>query len=147
MKKFLFLFACLIGCLTANTASAQSFTLLSPHGGTTDSVTDAGTNYLTKQINGAASVVTVQLVITKISGTAAGTAVLQGSINGTNYVTLHYATGGATTGSQNDSFTLTNVTTQSVSWVIAPSHYNYYRVSVTGSGTQLLRLAATAIKR
>lgn len=143
MKKLFFALAFM---LSVAAAQAQSYTLLSVWGATTDSVTNTETTVLSKQIPGKGTV-TVQLNITRISGTAAGTAILQGSLDGTNYVTLHYATGGATTGVQNDSFTLTNVASQSVSWVINPSAYTYYRVSVTGSGTTLLRLASTAIKR
>lgn len=143
MKKLFFALAFL---LVGVSAQAQSYTLLSVWGATTDSVTNTETTVMSKQIPGT-GVVTVQLNITKISGTAAGAAILQGSLDGSKWVTLHYATGGATTGVQNDSFTLTNVTDQSVTWVINPSAYVYYRVSVTGSGTNLMRLAATAIKR
>lgn len=146
MKKFIFL----LSFAVVFAVNAQTYTMKSVWGGSTDSVTNSGTNYLKTQINGLGQV-TVQAVITKISGTGAGTAVLQGSLDGTNWVTINYVTseiwGANSTGSPNDTFTLTNVTSQTVAWFLEDNQYVYYRVYVAGSGTELLRLSATAILR
>ena len=58
--------------------------------------------------------VTIQTVITKVSGTVAGTVTLQGSLDGVNYVTIPTAgvIGAAFT------FTATYVGTQSVSFIV-----------------------------
>ena len=71
MRKFIIAIAFL---LVGVSAQAQNYTLTSIYGGTSDSVTNTETTVLTKAISGAGTV-TVQLNITKISGTAAGTAI------------------------------------------------------------------------
>lgn len=150
MKKLIILaMFTLLGVVGLN---AQTFTLKSAYGGSTDSVTNAGTNYLktATAVSGTGGI-TVQLNITKISGTAAGTAILQGSIDGSNWNTISLASGmvtaGASTGAANDTFTLTNVTSQNCSWFLVQNQYIYYRVFVTGSGTELIRLSGTLIQR
>jgi environmental stress-induced protein Ves len=71
-------------------------------------------------------VITVQVIGTKTSGTVAGTAVLTGSLDGTNY----FAVGA-------DTLTLANVATNSKVWQVDKSRYRYYRVKVITSGTQV----------
>jgi len=65
-----------------------------------------------------------QVVVTKISGTVAGTGLLQASLDGTNYVDI-----------STDTLTLTNQTTNTKLWNAGAVKYKYYRVKVTGSGT------------
>jgi hypothetical protein len=145
MKKYFILAAVM---LFAVAATAQTYTLLSPYGNATDSVSNSATNYLYKQIPGPAEVITIQLTITKLSGTGAGTATLWASLDGVTYVRLRETGYHSTTTSTNsDSLAIKNVTTQSIAWSVKPSTYLYYKVSVTGSGTELLTLAATAIQR
>lgn len=107
-----------------------------------DTVTNAGTKTLTSaKTTLPYKTISVDVTVTKLSGTIAGTITLQGSVNGVNYVTVPtafietpsgqapYSTGGAAT------FTATNVTTQTKIWSIIGHPYVYYRVSYTGSGT------------
>lgn len=120
--------------------------MLSDISATSDTVTNTGTGYVQLQIKGTYSNVAIQAVVSKISGTVAGTVTLQGSNDGTNFVTLDnsysvdfatsapYTTGGATTLSCSD------VTTNSKIFVINGSPYAYYRLSYTGSGTMSARL-------
>lgn len=148
MKKFIFLCAAMIAAFTA--ANAQVTTMKSQWGGTTDSVTNTGTAYLKAQVAGTGTV-TIQCVITKLSGTGAGTAILQGSVNGTTWIPVSFSTGlvtgGGSTGAANDTFTLTNVTTQSCYWFLNENQFLHYRVYLTGSGTELLRVSAQAMLR
>ncbi len=144
MKKLLILTIAFM--LSGVAANAQTYTMKSVYGNSTDSVTNAGNNYLKTTAVSGEGAITVQLVVTKLSGTAAGTAVIQGSLDGTNWVNINYATGGQT-GAMNDTFALTDVTSQTYAWFLPASPYIYYRVYVVGSGTQLIRLAATLIKR
>lgn len=80
---------------------------------------------------------TIQVNITKISGTVAGTVTLQGSLDGVSYNT---ATSGAL--AITATYTATDVAAQSKSWVIVNNPYRYYRVSWTGSGTMVATMTA-----
>lgn len=131
-------------------ASAQVTTMKSQWGGTTDSITNTGTAYLKAQVSGTGTV-TIYAVMTKLSGTGAGTAILQGSVDGTNWTPVSFSTGlvtgGGSTGAANDTFTLTNVTTQTCYWFLNENQHLYYRVYWTGSGTELVRVSAKAMLR
>ena len=105
----------------------------------TDTVTDAGVNYVSTKLldrrNHSSTVIWV--VVTKISGTVAGTITLQGSMNGTDYKALN----------ANDSQTaLATVTATNASntyhWRLIGGGFNYYRVSWTGTGTMAATVAA-----
>lgn len=80
--------------------------------------------------------VTFQSLFTKVSGTAAGTIALQGSIDGVNW-----------SGTLGMAFTLTDVASQVASFSISPSTYQYYRVVVTPSGTQSSRIVTKVLVR
>lgn len=118
MKKLLFLFALVIGMATAS--FAQSATLMPLIAG--DTVNNAGT--VTKIFTATAgySAIGIQPVITKISGTVGGTAILSRSLDGVNYVNT-------------DTLTLANVTTNTTVFAKVTSPAVYYRVVVTGTGT------------
>ena len=105
---------------------------------TTASVTNTGTGLLDLQVQRNYRTVTIQPVVTKQSGTAAGTVTLQGSLDGVNYSTVNttyirsinpYSSG------QGATLSVTDVTTNSALFVINGNPYNYYRLSYTGSGT------------
>jgi hypothetical protein len=140
MKKLIFLFALVAFAFTAN---AQVVVMKATTGNSSDTVTNTATETLSAQLNGSFDVVTVQLTVTKISGTVGGTAILQASLDGTTWTTLNTAA----IPQNNDTITLTNVTTNSCFWVIEPSKYLYYRVSVTGTGTMAARVAAKLLSR
>ena len=112
---------------------------------TSDTVVNTATEVLTVRAQQDFATVSIQAVVTKISGTAAGTVTLQGSNDGTNYVTVStsyllgtftapYTTGGAAT------LSVTNVTTNTKIFTLIGSPYAYYRLSYTGSGTMSCRL-------
>lgn len=76
---------------------------------------------------------------TKISGTTAGYAILQGSIDGTNFAPL--------TGTSADSVALTNTSgLQFKNWYISNKRVAKVRVQFVGSGTQSTQVAAKFVK-
>lgn len=89
-----------------------------------DTVTNAGTETWTLKVPGYKKVVAAQVVITKISGTLGGTVTLQGSLNGVNFVAIPSQT-----------YTATDVASQSAIFTLDNSKYVYYRISWTGTGT------------
>jgi len=102
---------------------------------TTDTATNSGTTYLQITLNNYYEKVSFQPVVTKVSGTAAGTVTLQGSIDGTNYVTVSSDYSSAQT------MSVTNVTTSTALLTVTSSPYRYYRLSYTGSGTMVCIIA------
>lgn len=116
--KFIIAAMLLIGCLFVNTSKAQN-----PMPVTTVSYTNTGADTATIKAVGAYNIVSIQPVVTKISGTVAGTVVLYGSLDGINYV------------STGDTLANTNITTNTTIWFVQPSKYLYYRARAVGVGT------------
>lgn len=112
----------------------QNGTLLSVYSNAIDTVTNTGTKTLTLRVNSWYRTVVIQPVLTKISGTVGGTVTLQGSNDGTNYVTV--------SSSYSDAQTLSasNVATQTKLFKITGSPYAYYRLSYTGTGTMSCKI-------
>lgn len=143
MKKLIFALFALF--LAVAPVSGQVYSMLATTGNAADTVNNTSAETLTKQINGSYGEVTVQLTVTKISGTVAGTAVLQGSLDGTNYTILGYVN--AQPADTANSVTNTNITTNVWTWPAGSSKYLYYRVTVTGSGTMSARVSAKIMVR
>lgn len=125
-----------------NDASAQIVTLLRPTAADdTLTNTDEGTVYIGNTQAAAISSTTVAdnitrsatVVITKVSGTAAGTVTFYGSADGTNYTALTGTLGGAT------ALTITDVATQQVTFPLRATNgdllFKHYKVVVASSGT------------
>ena len=104
-------------------------------------MTNTGTGTNVYEIKSGYESLTIQSVVKKTSGTVAGTVTLQGSNDGTNYVTVAaaYALGSVVT------FTATDVSVQSVQFVVTGNPYKYIRVSYTGSGTMVATLKSYLI--
>lgn len=102
-----------------------------------DTLTNAGTAPLTKLLVAPYSTVTVQVKVTKISGTVGGTVTLTGSIDGVTY----YAISGAS------SLTLTDTATQGTIWIVTGNPYSYYKVLGTGTGTMAASISAKVLPR
>jgi len=140
MKRLLSVAIALMSLATF-TANAQAPNTLknmlsSPTHVSTDTVTDAGVKLQSVAVPGYQEVVTIQTVITKINGTVAGTVIIQGSLDGVNYTTIG-----------TDSYTATNVATQSKTWSVNPSTFAYYRVSYTGTGTMSAKINSKLLHR
>lgn len=127
MKK---LFILLVLAFVAMATSAQQgkvYTL------TNDTITNTGTVYSDVVTStGAANSIVFQVVTTQLSGTSAGTVILQGSVDGTSYVTLNEKTG-LIAGFPNDTLTISN----GAIWNVAVQNpaWKYYKVKAVGSGT------------
>lgn len=122
MKKLIGLFAVLF-CLNGVAQSVMT--------GSGDTVTNTATktNYL--KMSGAFKKVTIQTLITKISGTVAGAVTVQGSLDGTNYNTVD-----SVLYSNKKIYVSANTTgVQSTIFIVNDSPYLYYRVTYTGVGT------------
>lgn len=133
--------ATLKGYLLPNGAGATNsiYTMKSSFNLTSDTATNTGTTYVGLQVQNAYKSLTVQAVVTKISGTVGGTVTLQGSNDGTNYNTVKtlyletvapYSVSGGTA-----TLTALNQTTTTKIFNINGSPYAYYRLSYTGTGT------------
>lgn len=103
----------------AQTPVALSQTTSNPTG----AILNTSVDTLSITLNGYYKVIGIQPVVTKATGTMAGTAILYGSINGTNYVAV------------GDTLTLTNVTTNTAVWSIESSPYKSFRILVGGATT------------
>ncbi len=137
MKNLIFsLIASVALICSAPVVNAQVWDMTSSDNFTTDTVTNTGTAYLSLKVTGYYGV-SIQLTMTKISGTVGGSVVLQGSNDGTNYVTIP----------SSGSLTATNVTSQGYLWYYSNSPYLYYRVLATGTGTMAAIISAKIMYR
>lgn len=120
--------------LTPSAGQHAVTNMLSYYGLTSDTATNTGTTYVQAQVKNWYESVSIQAVVTKLSGTAAGTVTVQGSNDGTNYVTVNssYIT--------SSTLSVSNVTTNTKVFILTGSPYNYYRLSYTGSGTMACTL-------
>lgn len=109
-----------------------------------DTVTDAGTASVTSSRiagGGAGVTVTIQVNVTKISGTVAGTISLMGSLDGSNYKALNTAE------TQTALATITAGNASAVyHWRLNGNPFLYYRVSWTGAGTMAASFTAKIVK-
>lgn len=99
-----------------------------------DTNTNATTSYVTFNSIGS-NLKGIQASVTKISGTVGGTVILQGTVDGTLWVTV------------SDTLTLTNTATQSKVWVLSATSYNSYRAAFTTTGTQVSYLKLSYLRR
>lgn len=74
--------------------------------------------------------VTIQMNLAKVSGTVAGTAAAQASLDNVNWYTLTSTQGGA-------SYTNTDIATNIYIWFLTPAKAPYFRILITGTGTMV----------
>lgn len=139
MKKLFSLLILMAFVLTLT--HAQTTTLVQSG----DTVVNTATKACSLRVSQSYKKVTIQALITKISGTVGGTLTLQGSLdNGTTWSTVDTASfvsdGPAT-------FTATNVASQTKTWIINGSPYLWYKLSYTGTGTMSATLKGYALPR
>lgn len=121
------------GLLITSQTQAQRATVIPLAVG--DTLTDAGTASKVITATAGYSGAAVQVVLTKFSGTGAGTVVIQGSNDGTNYETI------------GSSFTITNVSSQNHTFYVAAPLPVYLKVLATGSGTESVLLQVKYVLR
>ena len=109
-----------------------------------DTTVNAGTSYLTSPRNlGAKQTTAIQVTVTKISGTVAGTISLLGTVDETNYKAILLA--GVSTAL--NTYTATDVASQTFIFVVPNNPYLRYRVSWTGTGTMSASFTAKMLAR
>lgn len=126
-------------------ASNNEQSLKSIYSLTSDTVTNTATIYLTStrvsSTNSLSQQTTVQVNVTKISGTVGGTISLLGSLDGTNFKALN------TIETQTALATITATDASNVyHWRLTGSPFLYYRVSWTGTGTMSASFTAKLVK-
>ena len=125
MKKILVV---LMALCTVFVATAQIRTISSR-----DTNTNAATSYVNiKSI--ASKVKSFQATVTKISGTVAGKVYLQGTVDGTAFITI-------------DSLVLSDQAINSKVFPITSTLYNSYRGQFTSTGTQSSYLILSVLRR
>jgi len=126
MKKLFILAAMIFGLATISTG--QTVQLLNPSATSTlDTATNAGTMYLAGRVTGAGTAV-IQLNVTKVSGTVAGSASIQASIDNSTNPASWFAVPGS------DTLTLADAS-QVKAWTVTANAL-HYRVKYTTTGTQ-----------
>jgi hypothetical protein len=120
MKKLGFLLALMIGLSAISTA--QRATVMPLVQG--DTIVNAGTASKIITVTAGYSGAIVQVNLTRISGTGAGTVQMQGSLDGVTYTNIGSA------------FTITNVASQSAYFNISGPLPVFLKVLSTGSGTE-----------
>src|ERR1044072_413693 len=130
MKKAVLIAVCTLFIATSSIAQVETCQT-SPVDGDTI-VNTATVNKLVGfggRTTGAYSAVGVQITITKISGTVAGTTKLQGSLNGTSWEDIGSA------------YTHTDATQSKLFTITGGVPYTYLRTTSTGSGTMSARVS------
>lgn len=143
MKKLLaFILLALCGILAGTkTADAQLYGVAMTKTALSDSaIINTGTPVVSTTVLESRAVVSVQVVVTKNSGTVAGKCECMGSLDGTNYVRIKGA-------ASPDTVVLTNVTSQNYIWTVTPSKYLSYRIRCTGVGTMNARMSGILLRR
>ncbi len=139
MKKLVFILALAFSIAgfsqTAITSAALGNLKSTPTHAVTDTITNAVTKYQLGIVRGYNEIITVQPTFTKISGTAAATVKIQGSVDGVSYNDI------------GSSYTVTDVASQSTAFIITPSSYQYYRLSIVPTGTQSVKVVTPVLVR
>lgn len=151
MKNLIFV---LCMSLLSLTGSAQMVTLMGSHT-TFDTLDDAGTVYLTTPTgalnNMTAGKYAIQMSIANVSGTTGGTCILEGTIDGTNWVVMHKSTRGVD-GVHCDSLTISGATSHIFN--VVPGISKFYagtgQTNITNAGRRLrirLKFVGTGTQR
>lgn len=133
MKKFISILLVAIGTFFAINVNAQAPTLMPLIAG--DTVVNTATVNKVFTASAGYRDIGVQAVITKISGTAGGTATFQGSLDNTNWENIGSA------------YTITDVASQAKAFTQTGNPYHYYRVKFTGTGTMSVQVRVYYVLR
>jgi hypothetical protein len=126
MKKYILLLIMLVIGLSTYAQKGAAVKLPLAVG---DTIADGGTVSKYIPITGGYNGTSIQVVLTKLSGTGAGTVQLQNTLDGTNYVNIGSA------------YTITNTTTQSQIFYLTSPLAGKIKILCTGSGTESVKVA------
>lgn len=125
MKKFILSLVFILSVIAVNAQKGRVYSV------SVDTLNGNETvNFPLASITGSYDVLTIQALCTEVGGTSDGTLILQGSVDGTSYLTIQDATG-VLKGYPNDTLTITDGAV--VQWVVDETPWNFYRVQ--GAGT------------
>ena len=136
MKKIVLLLALSLGILVSQAQTS----LTGANSLSIDTVTNTATKTMTGKVSGYQGTVTIQVDVTKISGTLAGTLTPIASNDGTTFYSVASRT------SRDTAVTVTDVSAQGYNFSM-PGGYLYYGVKWAGSGTMSGSFKATLIAR
>jgi hypothetical protein len=134
MKNLIVIVTVMLCFAFCTVQDAQSQSILMAGSG--DTIVNTGAKSVSQKFTTTANVVSFQAVVSKVSGTVAGTAVLQASNNDTTWVTI-----------STDTLTLTDVAVNSKVWNVPNNPYVSYRILYTGSGTMAAVARGWAVRR
>jgi len=117
MRKLIFILVCGLFSITATAQTPFKYTTANPTGAFTNTAADTMNYTLAKSY----SLIAIQPVITRATGTMAGTAILSYSVNGTQFVNT-------------DTLTMTNAATNTTVWN-KTSAARYWRIIRSGATT------------
>lgn len=162
MKKYIFILIAAAFAMSTQTAQAQGKAIvMRGSDAVTDTITNAGTTYLTSPSLAAygSGAVSVSLKTTNVSGTSTFKAILQGSNDGSNWNNVHGVAG--TTGILCDSLQVTSAAPAYHTFTAYPgavnspssstylhtnaTRYLYYRLACVGTGTQVTIISALLV--
>lgn len=127
MKRLILLIAMIatVAVCKAQTGSAVKLPLA-----VGDTIKNAGTVAKVIKLTGGYSGLVVQVNLSVLSGTGAGTVQMYASLDGVNYTAVGSA------------YTITSSATQSAQFYITAPNASYYKILATGSGTESTVLSA-----
>ena len=132
----------LLIALTVSFMVNAQVNLTSVYGNTTDTVTNTATKYLySGVVNGYQKTAAIQVTLTEISGTTAGTISLEASVDGVNYYSYY--------GSKDSTYTFSpsDVSSQSFRFILTDVGDLYFRVKYVGSGTMSDKISGKILVR
>lgn len=125
MKKWIFIIAIMLIGYVASAQRGKIYEI------TPDTITEVETElFSTDRISGTYQSLTMNLVLEELGGTTEGSAIFEGSLDGTSWNTLNTTTGKYTF-FPNDTLTMTDGATWLV--IITEPALQYYRFSATGT--------------
>lgn len=108
-------------CFSTESQAQKIYTMT----GSGDTVVNTAVEYVSLPLKDGYDVAVFGVKLTKISGTVAGTSILEQSLDNVNFE--------AATGT--DTLTHSNATTNFKNWTLTNPAFPYYRIKITGSGT------------
>lgn len=124
---------------------AQVYDLKSVFNVTSDTVVNTASLSLTSpEISGTKQLLSFQVEVTEISGTTAGTVIIEGSLDGSDFKVIPTLN----TQTAITSAAPADVTTKQIFvWRIDTNQFRYYRATYTGAGTMSARFFAQLMVR
>jgi hypothetical protein len=139
MKKVAIISSLCMLFAIASTAQSYSGFMRSPTStrANVDTVKNTATVSQTITVTNTPSIVALQPVVTKLTGTVGGVIRVFGSLDGKNFVRIN----------NTDSLVVTNIAMSTKIFTIPTPYYAHYRLTFTGTGTQTSTLQTFAVWR